>query len=118
MNGVRTACGAEHALEIVAHWLASGSVDLTFTSSGEHHREILPPKNENLSWKEMDQAVGLHKPIGEIVINRDGVHNILADDPQALASVLDSLFEAMVRHAGLGKKPAPEKMTARPRIIA
>ena len=120
MRGVRVACGAEHTLEIVAHWLTSGSIDLTFTSFTEPGREKDRQESETHAPPALETTTGPHKPIGEIVINRDCVHDILADDPQALASVLDSLLEAMLRSSDSAprKGPAFEKSIAPPGNVA
>jgi hypothetical protein len=98
----RTACSPEHALEIVAHRMISGRLDLNFT-------EATPQKTDRKRQsptRAEDPSKNYH-PIGELVINRDSVRKLVASDPDALASVLDSLLEALQYDGGLlGKKPS------------
>ena len=90
----RPACGPEHTLEIVAHWMVSGRFDLKFTDL-----DTVPARTDRNAA--VPQANS--KPISELVINRDSIRELVANDPEALASVLDSLLEAMDRD----RRPAP-----------
>ena len=95
-EGVRAACGHEHALEIVAHWLVSGRLDITFTQA-----EASAPSRKRQPTGAAVRPLAPRKPIGELFINRDSVRTLLASDPDALASVLDSLLEALLRDQDL-----------------
>ena len=101
-EGVRTACGHEHALEIVAHWMVSGRLDMTFTRA-----EGPAVSRQRQITGTAARPLALQKPIGELFINRDTVRTLLASDPEALASILDSLLEALLRDQDLElvKKP-------------
>lgn len=112
----RAACSPEHALEIVAHWMVTGRLDLSFTQAG-------PQSKQNKCFTEAAPAPrlrGSYRPIGELVINRESVRKLVASDPEALASVLDSLMEALLRDRGLPreKKPASGIATFRRTSIA
>src|ERR1700687_1354517 len=66
----RAACSPEHALEIVAHWMVSGLLEINFTPPARRLHE------NNRSSKLTAGATPLaahFKPIGELVINRDSV---------------------------------------------
>ena len=106
IEGVCAACTAEHALEIVAHWMVSGRLDFTFTQTTPDRdlQELSSPPETPTP-----RSLGREKPIGEIVINRDSVRDLLASDPEALASVLDSLLEALLfdKNVAPAKKPGP-----------
>jgi hypothetical protein len=52
------------------------------------------------------------QPIGEVVINRESVRKLVAGDPEALASVLDSLLEALLRDRNFGPARKPALSTA------
>jgi len=95
-QGVRAACGPEHALEIVAHWMVSGRLDITFTQV-EARASIRKHQPTGTAARPPARP----KPIGELYINRDSVRTLLASDPDALASVLDSLLEALLRDQDL-----------------
>ena len=113
----RAACSPEHALEIVAHWMVSGLLDIHFTKPA-------PRLHQNRPSSELTgSATGLaphYQPIGELVINRDSVRKLVASDPEALASVLDSLLEALQRDRSLplNKKPAISTRATRHTSIA
>ena len=101
-NHTRAACSPEHALERVAHWMLSGRLDLTFTQT------IEPSRASTQLAAQGTTAGRLYRPIGELVINRESVRKLVASDPDALASVLDSLREVLLRDQGHSptKKPA------------
>jgi hypothetical protein len=94
---VRAACTPEHALEMVAHWMVSGRLDLTFTGAGLRREHSSP---QNRATKSAVNLAETCRPIGELVINQESVRNLVANDPEALASVLDSLLEALQRDKG------------------
>jgi len=99
----RGACSPGHALEMVAHWMVSGRLDITFTRTADtiecnfinERKQILLP---------LDNP----KPIGELVINHESVRKLVAKDPEALAMVLDSLLEVLQRD----QQAAPRKQLA------
>jgi len=99
----RAACSPEHALEIVAHWMVSGLLDINFSLSAPHEDKRISELTESAT-----PQTPRCQPIGELVINRDGVRRLVASDPEALASVLDSLLEVLLRDRGFPptKKPA------------
>jgi len=107
---VRAACSPEHALEIVAHWMVSGLLDINFSQPAPYNHEdkrIVDKRIKELTESATPQAPRC-QPIGELVINRDSVRRLVASDPEALASVLDSLLEVLLRDRGFPptKKPA------------
>ncbi len=98
-ESARGACSSEHAIEVVAHWMFSGRLDLTFT------RQDTQTGSPQASTQFSAQSpVSRHKPIGEIVIDQESVRNMVASDPDALASVLDSLRD-LLRRDRPGKQP-------------
>jgi hypothetical protein len=99
----RAACSPEHALEIVAHWMVSGRLDLKFTEPALHEDKPIREMMESAAHQ-----IPHGQPIGELVINRDSVRRLVASDPEALVSVLDSLLEVLLRDRSFPptKKPA------------
>ena len=121
LDNVRAACGHDHALEIVAHWMVSGRLDITFTNAS--------PGGEGANMERCEQKGGTAdgarrlahpKPIGELFINRESVRSLLASDPDALASVLDTLLDALLRNQSQPplKKPAVAIGAATRTIVA
>jgi hypothetical protein len=110
------ACSPEHALELVAHWMVSGRLDLNFTQPDQ---EAEGPTAENTDAIPAASVAG-YRPIGEVVIDRHIVRELVAKDPEALTSVLDSLLEAMMRDkvTSAGRKPARSSLTGRRAGIA
>jgi hypothetical protein len=113
----RAACSPEHALEIVAHWMVSGLLDIHFTKPARHPQKNGPSSELRES---ATPVTAYSQPIGELLINRDSVRRLVASDPEALASVLDSLLEALQRDRSLplNKKPAISTKAARRTGIA
>ncbi len=105
----RAACTPEHALEIVAHWMVSGRLDLRFTQAAPQPELS---KSGGQTAAQAAHPVGTYKPIGELVINRDSVRKLVASDPEALASVLDSLLEAVLRDRNSRSTKMPALTTA------
>ena len=103
-NHSHAACSPEHALEMVAHWMLSGRLDLTFTQT------ITEPRLASTQpAAHVTATTELYRPIGELVINRESVRKLVASDPDALASVLDSLREVLLRD----QRHSPTKKPAR-----
>jgi hypothetical protein len=119
IEGVRAACSQEHVLEVVAHWMVSGQLDLTFTQTAlDADRQA--SDNEKSSVAQNPRLGRRSKPVCEIVINRDSVRKLVASDPEALASVLDTLLEALQRDVNStpAKRPQPENATTRHTSVA
>lgn len=102
-EAAQTACSPEHALEIVTHWMVSGRLDFHFAQAA------LPFCDQQIAEEQTAErlAAAEQKTIGELVIARESVRNLVARDPEALASILDSLLEAMLKdsHPLPAKKP-------------
>ncbi len=90
----RAACQPEHALELVAHWMASGTLELNFS-------QVVPsrvPRDPESTLTVQSTCPCAHpKPIGELTVNRESLQGVLENNPQALGSILDSLLEALQR---------------------
>jgi len=108
----RSACSPEHALEIVAHWMVSGLLDINFTQPAPHEDERIVDKRIKELTKSVPPLAPYCQPIGELVINRDSVRRLVASDPEALASVLDSLLEVLLRDRGFPPTKKPTFSTA------
>jgi hypothetical protein len=114
-EGARTTCSPEHALEMVAHWMVTGRLDLSFTQ--DTSKIAAHSRQPSLAAESHTEPCN---PIGELVINRDSVRRLVASDPEALASVLDSLLEALERDRNLppGRKPVHSATATRKATVA
>lgn len=108
----RAACEPEHVLELVAHWMASGTLDLNFA-------QVIPfrvPQDPDSSPSvRSTHPCPQPKSIGELTVNRESLQRVLENNPQALGSILDSLLEALQRDKNLepATVPAPNKADLR-----
>ncbi len=104
------ACSPAHALEMVAHWMVSGRLDFICD---------LQATPAEPAWSHVSSAgtplTGSYRPIGEVVIHRESVRELIAHDPEALASVLDSLLEALLRDRNPDVERKPVVRTTRMR---
>jgi|SRR5450432_448145 len=113
-DGARTACSPEHALEVVAHWMVSGRLYLGLARAA---RQLSQEKSASSHLGLAEGFGGEHRPTGEVVIDRESVRRLVASDPEALASLLDSLLEALLRDRNPTRK-RPEGSTASAREIS
>ncbi len=95
----RAACEPEHVLEIVAYWMACGTLDLTFAQAAPFP---IPPGQDRAPAARSIRAHTQPKSIGELTVNRETLHQVLENNPQALASILDSLLEGLQRDRNIG----------------
>lgn len=116
-EAAQTACSPEHALEMVAHWMVSGRLDFNFTQPAQQLRGPQAAKEKPASPR---ASAAEYQTIGELVIDRDSVRDLVASDPEALASVLDSLLEALLRDSrpSSAKKPVLSSPASRRASIA
>ena len=89
--GVLAVCCAEHAQELVAHWMGTGSLNYPFAK--------LPGEKE---WRDVDARTGEADTrkgtvIGELAIHRESLSRLLEENPQALSSMLDALMSGLCR---------------------
>jgi len=93
-GGVRCACGTMHVRELVAHWMAAGSLDYPFASASAFELWIN---------KCLDRDLGCEPPIakvrgqviGELAIHRESLRRALRDGSQSLSATLDALLRAL-----------------------
>jgi hypothetical protein len=97
-EGVHVACGAEHVQELVAHWMATGSLEYPFA-------EVQPPARKPRATRRGQANPGPGQPfdigkatqLGELAVHRESLERVLTENPRALASILDALMAALQR---------------------
>lgn len=92
-EGVLAVCCAEHARELVAHWMATGALDHPFAQVPS---QLTPPTVQ--SEREPDTRSA--RVLGELAVHRDSLTRALAENPYAFSGMLEALM------SGLGKKRA------------
>ena len=98
--GVSAVCSPEHVQELVAHWMAVGSLNYPFARvPGEQERRV-PTATR---W-EPDSGQGT--VVGELAIHRESLSRLLAENPQALSVMLDALVSALTK-----KSPSSVRQT-------
>jgi hypothetical protein len=89
--GVLPVCCPEHVQELVAHWMATGSLNYPFAKvpgkRGTHRNTPVP-------W-EADTRKGT--VVGELAVHRESLVRLLDENPQALTGMLDALMHGLCR---------------------
>jgi hypothetical protein len=120
IDEVRAACQPQHAIEMVAEWIACGTLNLTFADASLPH---VSRRKSTLSRRNPGTRV-FSQPLGELAINPETVRRLFEGNPGALASMLDCLLEALRRDQTAGRaqipsaKVLPAKATATHRIAS
>jgi hypothetical protein len=93
-------CCASHVRELVVHWMTLGRLDLPFARVPEPTSEASSTRRPH-SQRDAGPAQQ-SKPVtprlsclGEIAVHRESLTRILRENPQALASVLETLVCAI-----------------------
>ena len=100
----RAACEPEHVLEIVTHWMASGTLGLNFAQVAPFQ---IPRGPESAPTVQSMRPCTQPKPISELAVNRKSLQRVLENNPQALGSILESLLEALQRDQRIGPATVP-----------
>ena len=89
---VMTVSCPEHVQELVAHWMATGSLNYPFARvPGERARREHP----NGSFEADTRKCTV---VGELAVHRESLSRLLEENPQSLAGMLEALMN------GLGRK--------------
>ena len=98
---VHPACSADHVLELVVHWMTTGSLDYPFARFGPNQpREFRNEKRGSAEDGPADRSARASL-LGELSIDRASVKRILAENPECLHAVLAALLEALEPAAGV-----------------
>ena len=104
LKGVKVVCSAAHARELVVHWMTTGSLAYPFaqlTRVAQKDRRNSRSTNVDRFLAEGQEVnTGSARPLGELAIHRESLRRVLADNPQALSGILETLLKAV--EAGIG----------------
>jgi hypothetical protein len=99
--GVHHVCSAEHVLELVVHWMTTGSLDYPFARFGPNwpwnsQTDKRETSEDGLSPSQTDGEQSL----GELSIDRESIRRILAENSQCLHVILAALLDALEPWSG------------------
>ena len=90
-GGVLPVCCPEHVHELVAHWMATGSLNYPFA---------IVPGEQAHRW----DRVGSHEAdtrkgtvVGELAVHRESLSRLLEENPQALSGMLEALMNGLCK---------------------
>ena len=103
--GVRIACQPAHVIEIAAHWMATGSLELTFANlkpdkvSRPHQsaERALPRIVKNHAPDQRDDSMADIHFVGELCVDRASLPLAFVTQPELLATLLGALLEILER---------------------
>jgi hypothetical protein len=78
---------------MVAHWMATGSLDYPFASLSVT-ATTQANQGSNLTARAKPDVRGV-KVLGELAMHRESLKRILVESPQSLASILTALVDAL-----------------------
>jgi len=93
-EGTRCACSTAHVRELVAHWMATGSLDYPFASASAFDNWIDKCLDRNFG-EEPPAPVVRGDVVGELAVNRESLRRALRDSTQSLSSTLEALLKAL-----------------------
>jgi hypothetical protein len=96
-RGVHSACGISHVEQLIAHWLATGSLRHPFTGSEsetEAGRKGVTRYSAALP-SIADRIKNLQ--LGEIAVDRTALTRVLCENPQSLVCMLEMIMSALER---------------------
>jgi hypothetical protein len=103
--GVYSACCAPHVQKLVAHWMATGSLNYPFTRgivSAAAVSGSRSPRGVPDPWSSTE--IG-RQALGELAIDRESVNRAFLEDPESLATLLDAVG-AVLSGAGIASPDA------------
>ncbi len=92
---VHCLCCAAHVHELVAHWMATESLDYPFARLPLAKRQISKRRNPPL----VEQAPAFDSPVGEVIgelaVHRESLSRVLQDNPHSLVTILEPLLNVL-----------------------
>ena len=105
-GGVHCLCSTAHVQELVAHWMATGSLQYPFArlpfGRKARKRQRAPLSIGQIRAFDSPSA----KIIGELAVHRESLKRVLNENPHSLVTILDALLGAL-RHGETWPDPVP-----------
>jgi len=95
--GVHCACSTAHTKQLVAHWMATGSLDHPFALAGDRQDGMgnhYHSKAGSSATPDVSGAVQL----GELAVHRETLRKVLEENPHSLSSILEALVSGLERN--------------------
>jgi hypothetical protein len=112
--GIQVACSINHVEELVIHWMTTGSLDYPFAQTAVGYwgwrRPTMPNYRVDLTGT---------RQIGELAVHRESMERVLAENPQSLQVIQDTLLDALRREtvsqsdSVIEREQEPEPVEAR-----
>lgn len=94
--GMYAACGVAHVQQLVAHWMATGSLEYPFAYSEASGGISIPQCSSGPIRAEPDLDNSGSTVLGELAVHRESLDRILLESPESLAGILSALRDALV----------------------
>lgn len=109
-EGVHAICSPWHVQQLVAHWMATGSLDYPFA-----HRlsRTSSATRSHGSFNVNSTVITGRQPLGELAVDRESLRRLLMERPESLVPVLDALVTALYS----GREEMPSIYSAAPTEI-
>ena len=110
---VHCLCSAAHVRELVAHWMATGSLSYPFVSLLSHGNEVKISKPSQDVEANKAVEIPCEALIGELAVHRESLQRALSEQPECLSTILNALLSALERSpAGAGEPKQRENAMA------
>lgn len=93
--GVFAACGPAHVEQLVAHWMAAGSLAYPFAHTGTAQAQLQQEESSRTRKTRDVTDFRQAKVLSEIVIDRSALERALQENPLSLVAMLEALMEAL-----------------------
>jgi hypothetical protein len=93
-TGMHAVCSPSHVQQLVAHWMATGSLDYPFARVGAGSTSTFCLSDASQSGNSFPGPGGFHV-LGELAVDRESVNRLLLEDPEALVPVLDAVLDLL-----------------------
>jgi len=105
--GVHAACGAEHAQQLVIHWMAMGTLDYPFARSYSRGKGSIRKSGIAEPCAAEPDSKGV-RVFGELAVHRESLERVLSESPQSLISMMTALITALGGHTSTNQKKEKE----------
>jgi len=95
--GVHADCGAEHAQQLVIHWMAMGTLDYPFARTYSRGKGSIRKSGIVEPCAAEPDSKGV-RVFGELAVHRESLERVLSESPQSLISMMTALITALGGH--------------------
>lgn len=92
---VHCLCSASHLRELVAHWMATGSLEYPFALVPTASEKVMIRGAGKAKVKPSHLEISSSGLIGELAVHRESLNRALSEHPQCLSTILEALLVAL-----------------------